>query len=1272
MNIQTLSRYIPADRFQALARGFALPDRMFGATLFVDISGFTPLTNALVQELGSQRGADELSRQLNLIYTDLIIELERQGGSVIGFSGDAMTCWFDVDDGARAIVAALAMQQAMRRFAAVTTPAGTIVSLAIKCAVAVGPVRRFIVGDPDYQLIDTIAGATLERMVAAEHHAEKGEVIATTDVVDALGDQLAVSEWRTDHQSGARFAVVHAFRGSVAERRWSAPADGTLAEAELARWLVPSVYARLKAGQEQFLAELRPVVCMFVSFGGIDYDADDSANARLDAYIRWVQAVIRRYEGTFLQLTIGDKGSYFYCSFGAPVAHEDDARRAMLAGLTLQVLPPELAYIQQVQIGISMGRTYTGAYGGSTRITYGVLGNEVNMAARLMQAAPSGQVYVSEAAQQPVQSSFLWEALPPLFVKGRSEPLTVYRLAGTRGRLAALPQSLFYGLPMVGRHTELAQIGEAIDRALAGQGQVVAITAEAGMGKSRLVGEAVRMAHDRQIDIFNGECQSYGANNSYLVWEEIWESFFDINPSDPPEQQIRTLEQQLSAVDPSLLPRLPLLGVPLSLAIPDTDLTRTLDARLRKASLESLLVACLRHRARNHPLMIVLEDAHWIDPLSHDLFEVIGQAIFDLPVIVLIAFRPPENELQFPQTARLQNCTTIQLGELAEGEAIEFIANKLIHLNMPADWPADVMTQIVARTQGNPFYIEELLNYLQSRSVILRTTGDLEQLDLPNSLYSLILSRIDQLNESQKTTLKVASVIGRVFRAAWLWGAHPALGEPERIINDLSSLHRMELMLVDQPEPESVYLFKHILTHGVAYESLPFSTRAWLHEQVGAYIEDAYQQSINQWVNLLAYHYDLSTNEGKKRAYLHRAADAARAAYANPAAISYYQRLLPLVPPAEQAPLFYHLGQVHELVGNWADAETTYQQALALAEEQADRVIAVESRRAIGWLLRKQGRYAEALEWLDRARQGYQELDDIPGYVQALSDIGEVYRVQGQFAAAAQAYDESLARSAGFDADDARAAARANVLKGAGTLGAQQGDYTTARTRYEESLSIQRDRDDKPSIATLLNNLSIVAGFQGDNVAARRLNEESLLLFREIGDQWSIGQSLNNLGMVASDQQDYATARVFLEESLAVRRGLGDTWGIANSLSSLGSVLIQLGDYDAARTAMIESLQINQELDDRTYIAYLIEDFAFLAAVRGQNERALSLAGAAAALRDEIGAPLPPAEQETLDARLAPARTALGARADDTLQRGRTLTFEASLALAMSDDERAA
>ncbi|NTW97610.1 MAG: AAA family ATPase, partial [Oscillochloris sp.] len=901
MTTQSLAAYLPIDRCHALADGRLLPDRTVGAVLFADISGFTPLTNSLARELGPQRGAEELSRQLNAIYTALVAQVHGYHGSVIGFAGDAITCWFEELPGSphaacrRAVACGLAMQREMASFGSLLTPAGTMVSLAMKVSVASGPVRRFVIGDPQIQQIDALAGRTLDRMIAGEHLAQKGEVLVSHEVLGALGIDPEGADWRDD-QEGHRFAVLRELGDPVEPTPWEPIRWETLAGEQLRSWLLPPIYARLEAGQGQFIAELRPAFALFVSFSGIDYDNDDAAGEKLDAYVRWAQGIVGRYEGSLLQLTIGDKGSYFYGAFGAPLAHEDDADRIAEAALLLRTPPAELGFIADVKIGISQGRLRTGAYGSVDRLTYGVLGEEVNMAARLMQAAAPGEIYVNESARQGAVAAFLWEQLPPLMVKGRSEPLSAYRLLGARGRQQVHVQAAIYGLPMVGRQAELALVEASMTDAIGGQGRVVAITGEAGLGKSRLVVECIQMGIGRGMTAYSGEAQSYGTNDSYLAWESILQALFGLDRSAPAEEQVGQLEAALRGIDPDLVQRMPLLGLPLNLAIPDNELTRSLDSRLRKISLEALLVACLRARSQANPLMIVVEDSHWLDPLSHDLVEIVGRAIFDMSVLIMVAYRPPELDyLRPPRITSLPHCAVIQLSELSQAEAAELVDLKQVHLGMASDLPEDVVDQLVARAQGNPFFIEELLNYLHNRGLIPRNARELEQLDLPTSLYSLILSRIDQLSESQKTTLKVASVIGRSFRAAWLWGIHPSLGLPTKVRADLDTMSRMELTLIDQPDPESTYLFKHILTHGVAYESLPFETRAWLHGQVGAFIEQTYASTLGPFLDLLAFHYDHSTDDEKRREYLRRAGEAAQAAYANAAAIDYYQRLLGLL-----------------------------------------------------------------------------------------------------------------------------------------------------------------------------------------------------------------------------------------------------------------------------------------------------------------------------------------------------------------------------------------
>jgi class 3 adenylate cyclase len=218
--VQTLAAYVPLRVARAALEGTPPPtqakaERLQGAVLFADISGFTPLTAALARELGLRRGAEELTWLLNEVYGVLIAEVHRYGGSVIGFSGDAITCWLDGDSGQRAVACALAMQGAMAPFVSVQTPAGTPVSLAIKVAVAAGPVRRFLVGDPGVQNVEVVAGRTLERLADAEHQANPGEVVATADVVVQTGMQVRVSEWRVARETGRRFAVVAELEGDV-------------------------------------------------------------------------------------------------------------------------------------------------------------------------------------------------------------------------------------------------------------------------------------------------------------------------------------------------------------------------------------------------------------------------------------------------------------------------------------------------------------------------------------------------------------------------------------------------------------------------------------------------------------------------------------------------------------------------------------------------------------------------------------------------------------------------------------------------------------------------------------------------------------------------------------------------------------------------------------------------------------------------------------------------------------------------------------------------
>lgn len=1215
--------YIARDRRRALASRTEMPDRIHGSALFADISGFTPLTETLATELGSQRGAEELTANLGRVFHAVIEALDRHGGDVIYFSGDAITCWLDGDDGLRATAAALAMQAEMARVGTIRSPGGATVQLALKVAVAVGKARRFVVGDPEIQLIDVLAGALIDDLADTEHHADKGEVVLDPSAVASLGDRVRISTWREDPERARRFGVVESLRADVPTRATEEPPP---LDDDLVRpWLLPAVWDRIRTGRGEFLAELRPAFPLFLRFGGIDYDDDEDAIEKLDDFVRWAQRIMAGFGGNVLQLTLGDKGAYLYGVFGSPVAHEDDAARAAAAALELRDLE-RTSDARDIQIGITHGRLRSGTYGHAMRRTFVCLGDAVNLSARLMSAAPAGHIYVGDDVRDMAGDAFLWKRLPDLTVKGKSATIVAHELTGSLE--GASRRRIRFELELVGRRAELATLDDGLEAALRGEGRIVGIAAEAGMGKSRLVAEFVRVARRRGVVVAFGECQSFGTNTSYSVWREIWRRVLRLEDDDSGADQRRAVEAELAAIDPALVARAPLLETVLGLEIPDNEMTASLDAKLRKASLEDLLTTCLRARASGEPLVLVLEDCHWIDALSRDLLEVLGRAAAGLAVLIVLAYRPAAEIGGGLGLERLPTFVEMVLAELDRDDAAALLRSKLEQVQgasgkAAASEAGDALIALVTdRAEGNPFYIEELISYIVAHGVDPADAAAVRALELPESLHSLVLSRIDTVGEEPRRTLKVASVVGRVFEAPVLPGAYPELGGLDTVIDQLEVLRGADLVNLDRAADQA-YLFKHVATQEVAYESLPFGVRAMLHGRVGTYIEQSAPDAIERNLDLLAHHFWNSDDEERKRSYLARAADAARASYANAAAIDYLSRLVPLLEEGERAAAMLKLAKVHELVGDWATAEQVATDALTLATDLGDVGAQGWSHAALAEVARKQGRFDDATARLDQAQSAFEAIGAEDG--------------TGQ------------------------------VLHLAGTVAAQRGDYDTAQARYEESLAIRERLGDKPSMGGLYSNLGIIAEYRGDYAGARAVNEQALAIRTEVGDRWAIGVSQNNLGMIALHEGAFAEAGKRFEDSIRLNSEVGDAWMVAIGHNNLGTAMRGLGDHDAAREHYAVSLRAYRDYDDRWALAFLFEDVAILAAFTGQSDRALALLGAAETLRAQIGSPRGKSLEDELAAQLAEARGApADAATNAAVMAGRALDLAAAIELALA------
>jgi class 3 adenylate cyclase/tetratricopeptide (TPR) repeat protein len=1195
--------YIARDRGRAMAAQRSLPDHATGAVLSADIAGFTPLTALLSSHLGPQRGAEELTHILNQVYTALIAVVDQAGGSVIGFSGDAITCWFDADDGVAASACGLALQTAMRPFGATSLPTGLTVSLRLKVAIAAGAVRRFLVGDPAIQYLDVIAGDTLERLADVEALARPDEVALEAATAIKLGDQLGL-RW-VNAAGEQRYAVIEQAIAppvaGVAALPWPA-----LTQAQVQPWMLPAV-ARFHDADQALFTELRPAVALFMAFDGLDYTHSAGAGP-LNHLICHVQRVIAQYEGTVLQVTVGDKGSYLYAAFGAPTMHEDDAVRAVHAASALRALALDDFGLAGVRFGLSQGIMRVGVYGSAIRRTYGVLGDAANVAARLMQRCPPGQVLASSELHA-LAPMFAWQPLGPLQLKGKATPLEVVSL-GSQGQPASLPPGAVT-LPMIGREREFARLTAAVSDVGGGAGKLVGITGEAGIGKSRLVAELLALLGERGWIVAQGECQSYATNTPYMVWHDIWRSLFGLDRHQSSADQIHTLERRFAAISPDLLERIPLLGPVVNLSIADNDLTRALPAKLQRESREALLIDYLRAQAASlggsgRGIALVLEDCHWVDPLSRELLLTLARIVPNLPILIVATYRPAADpDSAHPPVLGVAGAEEYGLAELDQRDIERFLSAKLAQVTgqIARAIPAAVVAHVATRTNGNPFYIGELVQYLVTLGLDPSDLAVWSNEALPDSLQRLILSRIDQLTTYQQRTIKLSSVLGRLVRAQWLHGAYPALGQDTQVYQALAALHQRDLLLPTGPQEDVEYLFKHVITQDVTYHSLTHATRLALHEQFGQYLERI--AGDEAWaVDLLAYHYGQTENLAKKRLYLGRAGDAARASYANAAAVSYYRRLLPLLEdPIERCAVLQSLGEVLDVTSEWSAAIEVYQEALELAISSDQLALRLHAQHMLGMLYRKQGTYPEALASLSAVQAECVHHNDTAKLMAVILEICHMYIQQGNYDQARELIEPQLVLAKELGNQHTQAISF-DLL---GLINYYQGKLDLALHYLDQSLALHRQRGDVVMEAVLLSELGAAYYVRGEYASAQEYLLESLHIQQRVGHNQGIMRAATNLISVSMALLDYETALNRCSEYVNLCRLSGDRrMEITNGIQ-LGRITLLMHNYPLSREYNERYLTQAHNVGDPTLITHAITNFASLEFEEGHYEQAWEL-----------------------------------------------------------------
>jgi class 3 adenylate cyclase len=847
--LDTLASYLPALlRCQLAANPAHLNsprvETFPAAFLFGDITGFTPLTVRLAQR--GAEGVEELSILLNSYFDRLITIITSHGGDIIKFAGDAVLVVWPAHKGLesamlRAAQCALTIQTELHNY---ETFEGA--HLAMRIGLGGGALTLAQLGGIRGRWDAIATGLPIQQASIAEDRCQPGQIILSPEAWAVVQDDLQVELVEKEGKQALRLLKI--YQTLDLQPTLLLPLTR---EAEIAAqvYIPRAILNRLVSGQTTLLAELRLLTVIFVNLPDFEQlgNLDDA-----QSLIQTLQRALYHYEGSVNQLLMENKGTTLVAALGLPpLAHEDDPARGVLAALEIQAGLRALG--QHFAIGVTTGQVYCGERGNAQRREYALLGDAVNTSARLMQAvlkAGGNDVYCDVATWQAAQGRVDFDSLPPVQVKGKAAPVAIYR--PMREKTAALHEQT----ELIGREPEKGLLNEVLQSLLRGeiQGPLI-IEGEAGLGKSRLMEEVKRQAQAAGLAFFCGVGDAIERTTAYHVWRDILREGFGL-------AQTESLEEQRAKIE-AVLPEhwrayAPLLDIILPLSFPETEITLALKPQARLDKTRDLLEELLHRLFVRAPTVLVLEDAHWFDSASWSAITVASRLARQIPLLLILTTRPlPEPyPPEYVYLLETPGCRPWQLNPLAESETVALIRQWLKSTHV-----STVLQEFIQqRVEGNPFFVEETLLALREAGVLnqtqegcdLKPGTDQENISLPNTVQGLIANRIDRLKPAEQMTLKVASVVGRVFDAEMVRAVYPQPAGCAELDQQLRVLQAADFIT---PFSTGSYVFKNALTREAVYNQMLFAQRRQLHRAVANWVEQMYAADLEPHYALLAYHW---------------------------------------------------------------------------------------------------------------------------------------------------------------------------------------------------------------------------------------------------------------------------------------------------------------------------------------------------------------------------------------------------------------------------------
>ncbi len=933
-------------------------------------------------------------------------------------------------------------------------------------------------------------------------------------------------------------------------------------------------------------------------------------------------APVYKYEGTLARLM----GDAILAFFGAPIAHEDDPQRAVLAGLEiLESVKPYADEIKlkwgfdlAVRVGINTGLVVVGEVGSDLRVEYSALGDAINIAARMEQTAAPNTLQITSETQRLIAPFFDFTDLGGIDVKGKQEPVQSYRVNHAIADAGQLRGIEGLDSPLVGRADEMELLEKAASELAEGRGQIVSLMGEAGLGKSRLMAELQRASSsDNDAIWLEGRSLSYETETPYAPFVDIISSALaeaGLTESDFSYEQFKSAIITLAPENGvAIAPHLASLAATIPTG-EELEIVRYLSPPQAKAKTFDAAISLFQELAATRSLILVFDDLHWVDPTSLELIKMLMPITDECPLMLVGVYRPRRQERSwefFEAAARdfAHRHVEVNLQPLDEESARELVAN-LLEVD---DLPIRVRSLILEKTEGNPFFVEEVIRSLLDRGLVVRRDGrwhateEIEQIEVPDTLNGVLTARLDALDDSSKRVLQIASVVGREFDDQQVAAI---VGDDDLLSSALLELQRRELIREKSRQSHRMFIFKHAMTQESAYESVLRGDRRTMHKSFGEFLESNRPDQISD----IARHFFTANEPERALPYLVLAADSSAKAYATDEAIATYKQACEIVEQrgAEADPTLAR--QVYEGLGSTLSFSNQIEEAVKTYEMMRDTAVLlkVEEMRvsAMNKLAliygTRQGELQRAVETLEESEQYAIFCGDVQGQAERHMTNCFIQTTLGEFDEAYASLQTAARIGRETDNIEARLFGLTHIANTLLYMGRLDESYEMAT----EALELAIETDHKLWESELKSfTISFYHVCKGDFELANKLAKEGANIGARIGaGQGETGGRLVQ-AILARLQGRFDESLELGGQALTLSQSAGLTYFEAICAAMLGAVELDISPERVIATKQLHELSLEAiEKPLGTAMGALAwADIGFCALNLGQPEQASAM-----------------------------------------------------------------